>query len=43
MKAGMTISCIGHVAALGCALIALSATPMEVPPVELAARAVHFR
>ncbi len=34
MKAGMTISCIGHVAALGCALIALSATPMEVPPVD---------
>ena len=33
MKTGMTISCIGHAVALGCALIALSAAPMEVPPV----------
>ncbi|HUI13460.1 MAG TPA: protein TolA [Xanthobacteraceae bacterium] len=30
----MTISCIGHAVALGCALIAISATPMEVPPVD---------
>ena len=34
MKTGMTISCIGHAVAIGCALIALSATPMEVPPVD---------
>jgi len=34
MKTGMTISCIGHAVALGCALIAISATPMEVPPVD---------
>jgi colicin import membrane protein len=34
MKTGMTISCIGHALALGCALIALSAAPMEVPPVD---------
>ncbi|MGC1780678.1 MAG: cell envelope integrity protein TolA [Xanthobacteraceae bacterium] len=30
----MTISCVGHAIALGCALFALSATPMEVPPVD---------
>ena len=30
----MTISCVGHAAALCCALFALSATPMEVPPVD---------
>ena len=34
MKTGMTISCIGHAVALACALFALSATPMEVPPVD---------
>ena len=34
MKTGLTISCIGHALALGCALFALSATPMEVPPVD---------
>lgn len=34
MKTGMTISCVGHAIALGCALFALSATPMEVPPVD---------
>jgi len=34
MKSGMTISCIGHAVALGCALFALSARPMEVPPVD---------
>ncbi len=34
MKTGMTISCIGHAVALGCALIAISAKPMEVPPVD---------
>ena len=34
MKSGMTISCIGHAVALGCALFALSAQPMEVPPVD---------
>jgi len=30
----MTISCIGHAVALGCTLVALSAAPMEVPPVD---------
>jgi outer membrane biosynthesis protein TonB len=34
MKTGMTISCIGHAIALGCALVAISARPMEVPPVD---------
>ncbi len=34
MKTGVTISCIGHALALGCALVAISAQPMEVPPVE---------
>ena len=34
MKTGMTISCIGHAIALGCALMAISAQPMEVPPVD---------
>jgi hypothetical protein len=33
MKAGMTISCIGHAAALAFALVAISAQPMEAPPV----------
>jgi colicin import membrane protein len=33
MKPGMTISCIGHVAALLVGLLAISAHPMEAPPV----------
>ncbi len=35
MKTGMTISCVGHAVAIGCALVAISAQPMEVPPVDL--------
>jgi outer membrane biosynthesis protein TonB len=34
MKAGMTISCVGHAAALVCGLVAFSAQPMEAPPVQ---------
>ena len=34
MKTGMTISCVGHAVAIGCALVAISAQPMEVPPVD---------
>jgi colicin import membrane protein len=34
MKPGMTISCIGHAAALICAVLAISAQPMETPPVD---------
>ncbi len=34
MRTGLTISCIGHAVALGCALVAISAQPMEVPPVD---------
>jgi len=34
MKAGLTISCIGHAAALIFGLVALSAQPLESPPVE---------
>lgn len=34
MNRGLTISCIGHAVALGLALIAISAQPMESPPVE---------
>ena len=34
MKPGMTISCVGHAAALVAAFLALSAQPMEAPPVE---------
>jgi outer membrane biosynthesis protein TonB len=34
MRAGMTISCVGHAAALLCGLVAISAQPMEAPPVE---------
>jgi colicin import membrane protein len=34
MKTGMTISCVGHALAIGCALVAISAQPMEVPPVD---------
>jgi colicin import membrane protein len=34
MKTGMTISCVAHAVALGCALFALSASPIEVPPVD---------
>jgi colicin import membrane protein len=33
MKPGMTISCIGHAAALLAGLLAISAHPMEAPPV----------
>jgi len=33
MKPGMTISCVAHTAALAWALMAISATPMEAPPV----------
>lgn len=34
MKPGMTISCIGHAVALACGLVAISARPMDVPPVD---------
>ncbi len=34
MKPGMTISCVAHAAALGFALIAISASPMDAPPME---------
>ena len=34
MKPGMTISCIGHAAALICAVLAISAQPMATPPVD---------
>jgi len=34
MKPGMTISCIGHVGALLWGLVAISAQPMEAPPVD---------
>jgi outer membrane biosynthesis protein TonB len=34
MKPGLTISCIGHGAALGFAVLAISAQPMESPAVE---------
>jgi len=34
MNRGLTISCIGHAAALALALIAISAQPMQSPPVE---------
>jgi outer membrane biosynthesis protein TonB len=34
MKPGMIISCIAHAAALGFGLVAVSATPMEAPPVQ---------
>ena len=33
MKPGMTISCIAHAGAIIFGLIAISATPMESPPV----------
>jgi hypothetical protein len=33
MRPGLTISCIGHAAALVCGLVAISAQPMESPPV----------
>jgi TolA protein len=32
MRSGLTISCVVHVVALGCALIAISASPMNAPP-----------
>ena len=34
MKTGLTISCIGHAAALICGVLAISAQPMETPPVD---------
>jgi colicin import membrane protein len=34
MKPGMTISCVGHAAALIFGLMAISAQPMEAPPVD---------
>jgi outer membrane biosynthesis protein TonB len=34
MRPGLTISVIGHVVALGFGLIAISATPMDTPPVD---------
>jgi outer membrane biosynthesis protein TonB len=34
MKPGITISCVGHAVALGFGLMAISATPMEAPPVQ---------
>jgi hypothetical protein len=34
MKPGMTISCVAHVVALGFALVAISAQPMNAPPME---------
>jgi outer membrane biosynthesis protein TonB len=34
MKPGMTISCVGHAVALGFAVVAISAQPMDAPPVE---------
>src|SRR5690348_8603064 len=34
MKPGMTISCVGHAAALVLGFLAISAQPMEAPPVQ---------
>jgi hypothetical protein len=34
VKPGMTISCVAHAVALGFAVVAISAQPMESPPVE---------
>lgn len=34
MKPGMTISCIAHAVALGFAVVAISAQPMDAPPVQ---------
>jgi colicin import membrane protein len=34
MRSGLTISVVGHAVALGFGLIAISATPMDTPPVE---------
>lgn len=34
MKPGMTISCVAHAVALGFALVAISAQPMNAPPME---------
>jgi hypothetical protein len=33
MRSGLTISCIGHAVALGLGLVAISAQPMQAPPV----------
>jgi outer membrane biosynthesis protein TonB len=34
MRPGLTISCVGHAAALGLGLVAISAQPMQAPPVD---------
>jgi hypothetical protein len=34
MKPGMTISCVGHAVALGFAVVAISASPMDSPPMD---------
>jgi outer membrane biosynthesis protein TonB len=34
MKRSLTISCIGHMVALLCAVVAISAQPMQAPPVD---------
>ncbi len=34
MRSGLTISVVGHVVALGFGLLAISATPMDTPPVD---------
>ena len=34
MKPGMTISCVAHAVALGFAVVAISAQPMNAPPME---------
>jgi len=34
MNRGLTISCIGHIAALVCGVLAISAAPMSAPPME---------
>jgi outer membrane biosynthesis protein TonB len=34
MKPGMTISCVGHAVALGFAVVAISAQPMDSPPMD---------
>jgi hypothetical protein len=37
MKPGITISCVAHAVALGFAVVAISAQPMDAPPVEMLA------
>ena len=34
MKRGLIISCVGHMIALLCAIVTISAEPMQAPPVE---------